>query len=48
MTLVWNVRGVEAKSFPLLVRDLVSKYKVKFFVVLEPQINGGVAKRVIH
>ena len=31
-----------------MVVEEVSKYKVKFFVVLEPQINGGVAKRVIH
>ena len=38
--ITWNSRGTSSKGFPKLVRELVEKYEVDIFSILEPRCNG--------
>lgn len=43
----WNCRGASAKSFPNLLRDIVSKYGIQVMALLETRISGDKADRVV-
>lgn len=40
------MRGARARSLPILIRDLVAKYRFQIFVLLEPQISESKAQVV--
>lgn len=45
--LVWNSQGARNKKFLLTIRDIVKLHALDVLVVLEPQISGDKAAKVI-
>lgn len=46
--LSWNVRGARLRTFPSLIRELKSKYRVQILLLVEPLISGHKASKVIR
>ncbi|KAI9080518.1 hypothetical protein K1719_037484 [Acacia pycnantha] len=44
---VWNCRGAASKGVAAVIRDMKKRYKIDVMVILEPQISGGQANKVI-
>ncbi|KAK4271486.1 hypothetical protein QN277_020176 [Acacia crassicarpa] len=42
----WNFRGAGGRSFPLTIKDIVSKYCIDILCLIEPRISGDRADRV--
>lgn len=47
-SVVWNCRGVGAKNFPMMIKDIMRIYKLDFTTILEPRISRERADAVIR
>ncbi|XP_028773909.1 uncharacterized protein LOC114730961 [Neltuma alba] len=43
----WNCRGAGSRSFPILIRDIVTKFKVDILCLEEPRVSGNRADNVV-
>ena len=44
----WNCRGAGSQAFPIMIHDIVKKFKVDILCLLEPRISGTRADKVIR
>lgn len=45
--LSWNSRGARARSFPRLIQEIKTNYKVQVLIILEPRVSGQRADNII-